>query len=127
MAGRVPGHKRHPAMSTSKYKDSNGHWKKGHPGGPGAHPCGRRLMLQALDEALEDKAVRSKFTRDVKRLFRGESNVSSFQKLVMPLLPKEMILKSDESDGALTVSFGPAPTPRKIPARAKRRRRRKTR
>jgi len=69
--------------------------------------CGRRAILQALDKVLSEENSIKLFAEAFRKQFE-ESPLPTFRILVMPLLPKEMLLTGEETTYVHRIELIPA-------------------
>lgn len=73
-------------------------------------PSGRQQALRVLDKMLSRKGNQARLLEDLQLEFRADPT-KFFKDIIMPLLPKEAVIKSFEGDQAkvgLRILFAPA-------------------
>jgi len=93
-------------VDATKGKDAKGRFTFGNPGGPGYRKSGRTVALEVLDELLGETKNVTKLRNALQGRF-DDDPAAFFSAFVMPLLPKESLVKLETHASAPIRILGP--------------------
>ena len=79
-------------------------FKPGNPGGPGRAKGGRAIALGILDGMLSEAGNQELLRQDLQKEFEAGPS-KFFQRVVVPLLPKDVTIGAGEGDGGINITL----------------------